>query len=177
MKPGRAVEVRKEVPREDLLGEDTDLAKARKLVLSGHALALVKGGTVLYVSDGNGLRPLLEASLVLGKDAAGASLGDRVVGLAVARVALHLGVAGVYGGTGSQKAGRELDRVGVPYLFDRTVPAIMNRDGTGPCPMETLASVTETPGETYEALLRTFGMTPVGKAGRPEMSSGVRGEG
>lgn len=143
-------------PESRLLSENGDLASAVRLVEYGHSLALVKDGKILAVEDGNGVRPLLAASARLGGELCGASLADRVVGVAVARLAAYFCIAAVYGKTGSESAAEELDRAGIPHEFEETVPYILNRDKNGRCPIETLALSKSTPEETYKALVEFF---------------------
>ncbi len=111
----------------------TDAERARN-GLAGHTLCLVKGGDSI-VSDARGIRPMLDL-LASGRNLTGYSAADVVVGKAAAMLFVKAGVAHVYAGTLSESAEATLVRFGVPYTFGCRTQYIVNRAGTGPCPME-----------------------------------------
>lgn len=136
----------------DILQRDEDLFIAASKVLEGHAVAIARDGRVLAVEDGDGVKPLILAARKAGREARGASLADRVVGLAAARLARYYGIRSVYGLVGSEEAAADLKGAGITFVFSETVPYIMNRSRDGRCPMESLALKTSLPEETYRAI-------------------------
>lgn len=137
-----------------ILSQNADLAAAAEMLEKGYSAALVRGGRVLSLQRGNGIRPVLRAVAESNDDVRGASLADKVVGLAVARLAAYFGLAAVYAAIGSDPAAEELERAGIPYEFAESVPLVMNKSGNGRCPIESLAASTRTPEETYRVLVR-----------------------
>lgn len=111
----------------------TDLACA-KAALAGHTLALCRAGEC-RVSDGRGIAPMMEL-IAEGVDLAGCSAADVVVGKAAAMLFAKCRIAAVYAGTLSRHAQRYLDAAGIPYEYGALTEYIVNREGTGMCPME-----------------------------------------
>ena len=149
-----------------ILSQNADLAAAAEMLEKGYSAALVRGGRVLSLQRGNGIRPVLRAVAESNDDVRGASLADKVVGLAVARLTAYFGLAAVYAVVGSDSAAEELDRAGIPYEFAESVPLIMNRSGDGRCPIENLAASGGTPEDTYRVLVRfLFGKEDVVHSG------------
>ena len=105
----------------------TDIEKAKE-ALGNHSIALCKSGEVI-TSDKRGVAPLVEI-IQSGTDISGFSAADRVVGKAAAMLMLKAGIAEVYALTISESAKNRTTR-------------IMNRDNTGPCPMETAVANTD----------------------------------
>ena len=66
-------------------------------------------------------------------------LADKVLGLAAFRLASLLGARAVYGELVSRLAVQEAGRRGIPIVWHRLVPTIMNARLDGLCPMEHLA--------------------------------------
>ncbi|NPV72036.1 MAG: DUF1893 domain-containing protein [Firmicutes bacterium] len=139
-----------------------DLGLAAAVLNRGHSVVVVKGGRVLTTKDGSGVTPFLEAACSLGRDMEGAALADRVVGVAVAKLAVYFGVREVYCRVASEPAGDELSRAGIPLTYDRLVPHIMNREGTDLCPIERLASGAISPAEVYARLSGIPASKPAG---------------
>lgn len=138
------------------LSSNADLARAVSLLKEGYSFGIVKDGRVLAAEKGSGVKPFLMAAVGVEKEIRGASLADKVVGLAVARLALYFGIASVYGRIGSIQPARELASAGVPYVFEKTVPYILNRKQDGRCPIEQMVSETSSPEETYALLMKFF---------------------
>lgn len=77
----------------------------------------------------------------------GATVADRVVGRGAAALMILGGVARLHTLLISQPAIGWLAGSQVQFTFDRQVPAIMNRQGNGPCPVERLTAQAGTPQE------------------------------
>jgi hypothetical protein len=132
------------------LTDSSDIELARSL-MADNSVVLVRNGAVLAAKSGNGVKPLLEAVDEAG-DVSGASLADRVVGVAVAKLSVYFGFSAVHGSLASEPAAAFLESAGIGISYDRLVPRILNRDRSGPCPIEAMALGTLSPEELYEAL-------------------------
>ena len=129
----------------------TDAERA-KAGLGNHSICLCLGEELL-TDDARGIAPMMRF-LSEGRDLAGWSVADRIVGKAAAMLFVKAGVAAVYG--------EVMSRAGRDYLLSHGVAAeagtltdrIINRAGTGICPMEaTVASLSDVE-EGYAALVR-----------------------
>ena len=118
----------------------TDIEKAKE-ALGSHSIVLCKNGEVI-TSDKRGVAPLAEI-IQCGTDISGFSAADRVVGKAAAMLMLKAGVAEVYALTISESAEKLLKSHSVQVSFKNRTTRIMNRDNTGPCPMETAVADTD----------------------------------
>lgn len=70
----------------------------------------------------------------------GALMADKVVGKGAAALMVLGGVKGIYADVISVKAFELLDKSGVDVHYGVIVENIINREGTGNCPVETLCS-------------------------------------
>lgn len=78
-----------------------------------------------------------------GKDFAGYCAADRVVGRAAAMLFVKAGVRAVFADVMSVGAERLLKAHGIETGCDTLADGILNRDKTGPCPMESAVRDTE----------------------------------
>lgn len=69
----------------------------------------------------------------------GASVSDRVIGSAAAILLVYGGIKDLYTDLISDKAVKILEEAGVSLAYSSKVAAILNKDKSGPCPMESLA--------------------------------------
>lgn len=116
------------------------------------AFVLVRDGRVLASGTREGVSELLDAVGTAGDAARGASLADKIVGKAVAMVAVHAGVVSVYTPLGSEAAARALAERGIAFEAERLVPLIRNKRNDGPCPMERLSLPLDEPAAVVAAL-------------------------
>ncbi len=87
---------------------------------------------------------------ILSEDSAkllGARIADKVVGKGAAAIMAFGGVEGVYAGVISQPALSLLDNSAIEVRYDTLVDNIINRAGTGICPVEALCASCATPAE------------------------------
>lgn len=128
------------------------------------AIALLQetGCTCVLCLDGQtvtshrrGVAPLLEL-LDSGKSYQGYCAADKVVGKATAMLYRLLGVRAVWGAVMSESAVAALHAGGIEAHWERTVPHIINRAGTGPCPMEAATAHTDDPLAAMEAVRATL---------------------
>lgn len=88
-----------------------------------------------YVSRERGVAPVM--GLVRdGVDLTGGVAADRVVGKAAAMLFVLLGAHEVYAHVLSGAAMRYFIEEKMVHVYDRLVPYIVNREGTGRCPLE-----------------------------------------
>ena len=127
--------------------------RARALLESGgHTLALVREEKALS-SDLRGVAGLVEL-IGAGKDLAGFSAADRVVGKAAALLFALAGVEEVYAGVMSRPAALFLKEAGVRFAYGVLVEGIINRAGDGPCPMERAVLGISDPALGLDAILK-----------------------
>lgn len=130
-----------------------DLEYARQLFLEGaYAFVLVRDGQVIATGTRDGVGELLDVLSELGQVLRGASLADKIVGKAVAMIAIEAGISHIYTPLGSRAAEQALQAYGIPFSAERIVPLIRNKRDDGPCPMEKLTLPLTDPGEAVAAL-------------------------
>ena len=112
-----------------------NLQKAKDILLQqSYTCVVYKEGT-MYTSHSRGVSPLVEW-IQNGTDLAGFSAADKVIGKASALLFVLLGVTAVYTPVVSEKAAEVFTQYEIELEYDQKVPMIINRVGTGPCPME-----------------------------------------
>lgn len=130
-----------------------DIERAKQaLGEEGVTFAAVLADGRLLVSGKKGIAPMME---LLGQDAgalAGAAVADKVIGRAAAFLLEKAGAAAAYADVLSTHAKEVLERSGMAFSFGKEVPYIINRAGTGMCPMEACVLGLADAGEAYEAL-------------------------
>ena len=110
-----------------------DLERAKE-GLKGHTLCLVREDEIL-VRDERGIAPMM-ALLAEGKSLIGFSAADRVVGKAAAMLFVKAKIRELFAETISRSAAEFLEENGLPFSYRTMTEYIVNRDGTGRCPME-----------------------------------------
>lgn len=111
-----------------------------------HSLAIENNGTT-YVFDGKGVADLFRIYMETPHILSGASVADKVVGKGAAALMAAGGVAALHALVVSKGAIRLLEGTGIDVSYDNLVEAIVNRAGTGLCPVETLCRDCRTPQE------------------------------
>lgn len=120
-----------------------------ELLLDNHTCVVQTAGGALLSSDEHGILPPLRW-LREGRDVLrGADVADRVIGRAAALLFACGGVRSVWAARMSEAARDFLRAAGIMFEYGELVPAILNRDGTGLCPMEQRAMGIETPEEAF----------------------------
>lgn len=132
---------------------DWELAK-HHLHAGGYTCVFRRGEREL-TDTRRGVRPLLEL-LKSGEDFEGFSVADKVVGKASALLYCLLKVKRVYAPVISRSALEVLESHSIPCEYNRLVPGIRNRTGTGPCPMEAATANISDPKEAPEVLEKTL---------------------
>ena len=135
--------------------EDIELARSI-LEEERWNLVIVKGGQVLFSSRERGIAPFFHVVQSMGKSLHSATLADRIVGLAVAKLCLHARITSVYASVASQGALDMLKKKRVAASCQNVVPHISNYDGTDLCPFEKLAGSCQKPSQLFAALQSLF---------------------
>lgn len=128
-----------------------DLKRAKEeLRAEGHSCVL-RHGDAVFTSDARGIAPLMEW---IGRGLAlnGFSAADKIVGKATALLFVHMGITAVYASVMSEAALEALKRHNVEAVYGTLVSAIINREGTGQCPMELAVANIDEPKQAHEAL-------------------------
>ena len=127
--------------------KDIELAR---LSLEGHSIALCRMNEII-TSDKRGIAPMMDF-IAEGKDLRGFSVADTVVGRAAAMLFVRAGIKDVYARTLSIGGKEFLEAHGINVTFSELTENIMNRIGTGICPMEETVKNIDDPDEGYSAL-------------------------
>lgn len=111
-----------------------DITKAKTILESGYTCVLVKG-KMSFTSKQNGIVPMVKF-LNDGIGLEGFSVADKIVGKAVAMLFVLAKVKEVYAEVLSKTAISVLEANGIAYSYKILTDNIINRQGTGLCPME-----------------------------------------
>jgi len=122
-------------------------------VASTDTLRVYDGDKLLFASNKDGLKPLMEylAKGVPHQDEI--RIFDTILGNAAALLAVRADCKKAYSPLGSELAIKTLNDYSIEYSFTEIVPYIQNREGQGMCPMESL-SIGKSPEEFYAAVQR-----------------------
>lgn len=107
----------------------------------------------MRVSRERGIKPLLMLA-ESGEDLRGAVAADRIVGKAAALLYAVMGFSEVFAQTLSKTGKAILAENGIAYSYDTLTDAIINRAGTGLCPMEQAVREIDDPREAAAAIKR-----------------------
>lgn len=128
-----------------------DLINAMDNLNGGQYTCVLCRGDLMYTSTERGVKPLMDW-LDSGTDLRGFCAADRVVGRGAAFLYILLGVKSVYAPVMSMGAIGTLRENGIGIRYDMAVEHIINRAGTGYCPMEDAVSGISEPEEALTAL-------------------------
>lgn len=128
-----------------------DLERAKELLLAQDASCVLCKGRETRKSEERGIAPLMHW-LKSGADLTGFSAADKIVGKAAALLFVRMGIGAVYAPVMSEAAIAVFAARGVEAVCEKTVPLIVNRAGTGQCPMELAVAHIDDPAEAYETL-------------------------
>jgi hypothetical protein len=107
---------------------------------SKYSLALVEGEEIVFSSDGQGLRPLVDCLMKYGQAKKKLILHDKVTGLAAARLIVYSGIIlAVHTRIASQPAWNFLEENGIEIYTEEVVPNILTKDRQAICPGEVIA--------------------------------------
>ncbi len=128
-----------------------DLEEAKKSMIDGGYTCVVMKDEQVYTSVERGVKPLLNW-LDARTDLHGFAAADKVIGNGAAMLYVLLGVKEIYTPVISKAAKATLDVHGIAIDFDVCVEEIVNRAGTGPCPMEDAVKGIDNPKEALVAI-------------------------
>lgn len=127
-----------------------ELIYAKEMLQRGsYTLFLCSEGQVTF-SEERGIAPLLK--LTETGEWQGAYAADRIVGKAAAMLYVLLGVRAVYAEVLSQAGKEMLERHGVRAAYGTLTDSIINRSGTGLCPMEQAVQALDNPKDAPAAI-------------------------
>jgi Domain of unknown function (DUF1893). len=133
----------------------TDIEHAKELFLSGKYTCVLCNGGTIHTSTLNGISPMVEF-ITAGINLNGFSAADKIVGKAAAMLFALAGVREVYAGVMSEQAVKVFSKYGIQYSCDTLTQNIVNRAGTGLCPMEQAVKDIENPSDAFEAIKSTL---------------------
>ena len=128
----------------------TTLDKARKM-LENHTLAIVCGDTAQTYNE-RGIKTLLSILSDNPDLLCGASVADKVVGKAAALLMAKGNVKAVYAEVISESATDIFGKYRIPFAYGTIADKIVNRSGTGMCPMEQTVVDIDNPDDAFVAL-------------------------
>ncbi len=131
----------------------SDLTKAMEQLQEGQYTCVLCRGDIMYTSRERGVRPLLDW-LDGDADIRGFSAADKVVGKAAAFLYVLLGVKEIYAHVVSRAAMGVFKENHISFSYDISTDYIINRQGTGSCPMEEAVSGISRPEDAPEAIRR-----------------------
>ena len=105
------------------------------LFKNGYTCVIFSGKTKIYSSYEHGVKPLLDFAMRRQK-VKNLVLADRIIGSGAAFLAVSAGITAVYTPVVSKKARAILKKYYIALEYQTAVPYIINRDGTGCCPIE-----------------------------------------
>lgn len=128
-----------------------NIMKAINLLTDGQYTCVLCKEDEVYTSTERGVKPLL-GWLDSEIDLKDFSAADKIVGKAAAFLYVLLGVKEVYAEVMSKAAIDTLSKNGIDSSCDIAVESIINRAGTGKCPMEETVWDISDPLEALEAI-------------------------
>ena len=130
--------------------------KTTSLLDQGLSIQVERNGEILFQSKESMLKPLFTCLQSPDKILSGATVIDKVIGLAAAYFCILGGVEKIYTPLASQTAEKILCENNIEIKSLKTIPQIRNRDNTGPCPMEKLALSCESASDFYDKFLKAI---------------------
>lgn len=128
-----------------------DIKRAKDLLsIDGTTLALCKGSWT-HTSRERGIRPMVDF-ICGGVGPKGFCAADKVVGKAASLLFVLAGAGQVYAEVMSEGAIAVFETHGISWSCDTKTEHIINRQGTGLCPMEQAVSGTDNPSEALAAI-------------------------
>ena len=131
--------------------QDLTFAKL-KLTEEDLSLVIVKNGQVVFETKKQGVTGFLEAIEKLNQDLVGASIADKIVGVAAAMLCVYSGVSFVFALTISEGGLRVLENNNIVCLFEKKVSNILNRSKNDVCPFEKVAMDSGSSEDAYVKL-------------------------
>jgi hypothetical protein len=131
--------------------QDLELAKL-KLIEDDLSLVITKKGKVVFSTKKPGINGFLEAIKKLPEELIKASVADKIIGVAAARLCVYSKISSVFAVTISEGAVKTFEKNKISYNFDNKVIKILNRDKSDVCPFEKIAIESETVEDAYKKM-------------------------
>lgn len=119
--------------------------------LSSRTVVFTRGEKVVYESTDRGVKPLI-AAIDSGVDYSGCDAADKIVGKAAANLYLLINVKSVRACVMTYAAKDILTANGIQCEADTFTDKIVNRNGDGPCPMETAVADADSPDAAFKSI-------------------------
>ncbi len=132
-----------------------DSERAKALLAEGSYSCVLCRGEQVYTSMLRGVLPLVRF-LSEGTDLRDFSAADKIVGKAAAMLFVLARVKEVYAPVMSETATEVFRLYGIAFDCGLRVQTIVNRSGTGPCPMETAVDGISDPQVAFQAIKVTL---------------------
>lgn len=132
----------------DMKNQDLDLAK-QKLIDEDLNLVIAKNGEIVFKTKNQGINGFLQAIEKIPQKLVKASIADRIVGMAAAKLCIYSEVSSVFAFTISEGGIKILEDNNILYKFEKKVEHILNRNKTDICPFEKLAIEAKTTQGAY----------------------------
>ncbi|MGN1101021.1 MAG: DUF1893 domain-containing protein [Huintestinicola sp.] len=136
---------------EEVMNLTENMKKAVSLLNEQELTLAAVDGDKTITSRERGVKPLLDL-IDKGSTLESFSAADKAVGAAAAYLYVILGVKEIYAKVISRKALDVLDKYGIYAEYGTLAEAIINRSGTGLCPMETAVSGAASPENALELI-------------------------
>lgn len=131
-----------------MFNKDLEIAK-EILKKNNYSLVFVKNGKTLFSSKESGMNSFIEAIDKYGENLKNSSLADKVVGLAIAMLSVYIGIDSIYACIISKLGINYLKENGIPFIYEKEVKEILNKNKKEICPFEKIAMQSKTPKEAY----------------------------
>jgi hypothetical protein len=130
-----------------------DLEKAIRTLEDEDCTCVVCRDDNISISNARGIAPILDY-INKGMNLIGGAVADKIVGKAAALLFVHARVSAVYGRVMSREATEVLKAHSIGYSYGILTDKIINRQGTGICPMEDAVKDINDPCEAYTAICK-----------------------
>jgi len=115
--------------------------------------AVVSADGAELILNGQGLAPVIDLLRENPELLRGAAAADKVIGRAAAMLLAYGGVSSIWGDIMSRPALDFLRESNIEASYGTLVPVLMNRVGSGQCPMEAKAAALDSAEEAYRAFV------------------------
>jgi len=133
----------------------SDIERAKACFETGEYTCVLCRDDAVFTSTLSGISPMIEY-LKSGTDLRGFSAADKIVGKAAAMLFVLSEVKEVYASVMSRQAEDLFKRFNIKCACETLVDKIINRTGTGLCPMEEAVKDIEEPQAAFEAIKHTL---------------------
>ncbi|MBW2598521.1 MAG: DUF1893 domain-containing protein [Deltaproteobacteria bacterium] len=133
---------------------------------SGDTIRIISPDGKVFRSQRKGISPLLSYIEQNCPHMDEVVILDKVTGNAAALLMKKALCREVFSAIGSKLAAETLEVFGIASYFTKTVPYIINREGTGMCPFEKM-SLGKSPDEFYKLVKNSPLLTGISRSDRP----------